>query len=121
LCRQRLPDQEWLAEDMRSLQLARRFDGVLAWDSFFHLTPDDQRRMFTVFAQHAAPSAVLFNSGPAQGEAVGDYRGDPLYHASLSADEYRELIRGIEFEIIARAVEDWPTGGGSTVWLTKRA
>jgi SAM-dependent methyltransferase len=120
LCRQRLPDQEWLVEDMRSLQLARRFDGVLAWDSFFHLRPDDQRRMFNVFARHAAPSAVLmFNSGPAQGEVVGDYRGDPLYHASLSADEYRELIHSIGFERIAHAVEDWQTGGGRTVWLAK--
>jgi SAM-dependent methyltransferase len=118
LCRQRLPDQEWLVEDMRSLRLSRRFDGVLAWDSFFHLRPDDQRRMFDVFARHAACSAVLmFNSGPAHGEAVGTYRGDPLYHASLAADEYRDLLSGIGFEVIAHVVEDWRTGGGRTVWL----
>jgi cyclopropane fatty-acyl-phospholipid synthase-like methyltransferase len=66
LCRERLPDQEWLVGDMRLLQLRRRFDGILAWDSFFYLTPDDQRSMFDVFARHAASSAVLmFNSGPA--------------------------------------------------------
>ena len=59
LCRQRLPTHEWLVSDMRSLQLSRRFDGVLVWDRFFHLTHDDQRRMFNVFARHAAPSAVL--------------------------------------------------------------
>jgi trans-aconitate methyltransferase len=119
-CRQRLPDQEWLVEDMRSLQLSRRFNGVLAWDSFFHLGPDDQRRMFNVFARHAAPSAVLmFNSGPAHGEAIGEYRGDPVYHASLSADEYRDLLRGIGFEVIAHAVEDWRTGGGRTVWIAQ--
>jgi SAM-dependent methyltransferase len=119
-CRQRLPDQEWLVEDMRLLQLSRRFNGVLAWDSFFHLGPDDQRRMFNVFARHAAPSAVLmFNSGPAHGEAIGEYRGDPVYHASLSADEYRDLLRGIGFEVIAHAVEDWRTGGGRTVWIAQ--
>ncbi len=105
---------------MRSLQLHRRFDGILAWDSFFHLSPDDQRRMFEVFARHAAPSAVLmFNTGPAYGEAIGTYRGDPLYHASLCADEYRELLGSIGFEIVAHAVEDWQTGGGRTVWLTR--
>jgi hypothetical protein len=93
---------------------------VLAWDSFFHLRPDDQRRMFDVFARHAAPSAVLmFNSGPAHGEAIGEYRGDPLYHASLSADEYGDLIRRIGFEAVAHAVEDWETGGGRTVWLAR--
>ena len=42
LCRQRLPDHEWLVDDMRSLRLSRRFDGVLAWDSLFHLTPDER-------------------------------------------------------------------------------
>jgi trans-aconitate methyltransferase len=120
LCRQRLPHQEWRIEDMRSLQLSCRFDGMLAWDSFFHLKPDDQRRMFSVFARHAAPDAVLmFNSGPAHGEAVGEYRGEPLYHASLNADEYRSLLRSTGFEVIVHAVEDWRTGGGRTVWLTR--
>jgi SAM-dependent methyltransferase len=120
LCRQRLSDQQWLVEDMRSLRLSRRFDGVLAWDSFFHLTPADQRGMFDVFARHAAPSAVLmFNSGPTDGEAIGEYRGEPLYHASLSADEYSDLLLSIGFEVVAHAVEDWGTGGGRTVWLAR--
>ena len=58
LCRTRLPEQEWIVADMRSLSLGRRFDGVLAWDSFFHLTPGDQRGMFAVFAAHAAKGAA---------------------------------------------------------------
>jgi len=119
-CRERLPGHEWRVGDMRSLRLPQRFDGILAWDSFFHLTPDDQRRMFAVFARHAAASAVLmFNSGPAYGEVVGAYRGDPLYHASLSAEEYTALLGGIGFEVLAHSVEDWATGGGRTVWLTR--
>jgi hypothetical protein len=74
---------------MRFQELSQQFDGVLAWDSFFHLKPDDQRQMFNVFARHSTPSAVLmFNTGPAHGEAVGEYRGDPLYHASLGPNEY---------------------------------
>ena len=111
LCRERLPDHEWLVGDMRLLQVRRRFDGILAWDSFFHLTPDDQRWMFDVFARHAASSAVLmFNSGPAHGESVGTYRGDPLYHASLNPDEYAALLGTIGFEVVTHAVEDWQTG-----------
>jgi cyclopropane fatty-acyl-phospholipid synthase-like methyltransferase len=120
LCRERIPGHEFLIEDMRTLRLSRQFDGVLAWDSFFHLAPDDQRRMFDVFSRHAAPSAVLmFNSGPGHGENVGQYRGDPLYHASLSAEEYTALLDRNRFEVIAHAVEDWDTGGGRTVWLAR--
>jgi len=88
LCRERLPDAEWIVADMRGLKLEDRFDGILAWDSFFHLKPDDQRAMFVVFAAHAEPGAILmFNSGPAFGEAVGSYNGDQLYHASLDPAE----------------------------------
>ena len=120
LCRERLPDHEFVVADMRSLRLSRQFDGVLAWDSFFHLAPDDQRRMFDVFARHAGPSALLmFNSGPGHGESIGQYRGDPLYHASLGPEEYTALLDGTGFEVIAHAVED-ATAGGRTVWLARR-
>src|SRR3954451_509799 len=36
MCKNRFPDQEWIVTDMRTLSLGRRFDGILAWDSFFH-------------------------------------------------------------------------------------
>jgi hypothetical protein len=88
-----MPDQEWILGDMRSLALGRRFCGILAWDSFFHLRHKDQRTMFRIFAVHAAPAAILmFNAGFGHGEAVGSYWGDPLYHASLDASEYEALL-----------------------------
>jgi hypothetical protein len=46
-------------------------------------------------------------------------RATPLYRASLSLDEYRALLGSIGFEVVAHAVEDWPTGGGRTVWIAR--
>jgi hypothetical protein len=113
------PDLAWHVADMRALSVAQCFDGVLAWDSFFHLCPDDQRRMFPIFRQHAAPrAALMFTGGPAHGEAIGSYRGEPLYHASLDAAEYRVLLNANGFEVIAHVVED-PDCGNHTVWLTQ--
>lgn len=121
LSRSRLPEQEWIVGDMRTLSLGRTFDGLLAWDSFFHLKPDDQRGMFAVFAAHAGRFAILmFNTGPAHGEAVGAYRGDPLYHASLDAAEYEGLLTTAGFELVDQIVED-PHAGGRTVWLARSA
>jgi SAM-dependent methyltransferase len=121
LSRNRLPEQEWIIADMRALSLGRTFNGLLAWDSFFHLKPDDQRGMFAVFLAHAAPAATLmFNTGPTYGEAIGSYRGDPLYHASLSAVEYERLLVTNGFKLIDHAVED-PKAGGRTVWLASKA
>ena len=119
-CRERLPDQEWIVTDMRQLALGRRFDGILAWDSFFHLSPDDQRRTFTIFADHASAGTVLmFNIGPQHGEAVGEYNGDPLYHASLSPTEYAALIGRFGFDVLQHATKD-VAAGGRTVWLCRR-
>ena len=119
LCTASFPDLAWHVSDMRALSLAQHFDGLLAWDSFFHLCPDDQRGMFPIFRQHAAPrAALMFTSGPAHGEAIGSYRGEPLYHASLDAAEYRALLNANGFEVVAHVVED-PDCGGHTVWLAQ--
>jgi cyclopropane fatty-acyl-phospholipid synthase-like methyltransferase len=119
LCRSRLPDHEWIVADMRELSLGRRFDGIVAWDSFFHLGHDDQRRMFAVFAEHAsARGALMFNAGPQHGEAIGAYRGAPLYHASLAPGEYEALINQIGFEVIEHAIND-VQAGGRTAWLCR--
>jgi SAM-dependent methyltransferase len=119
LCRNRLPEHEWIVGDMRSVSLQKQFHGVLAWDSFFHLAHDAQRSMFKVFAAHAALDAVLmFNTGTSDGEAIGNYRGEPLYHASLDTAEYERLLCQLGFETIAHSLED-PQAGGRTVWLAR--
>jgi hypothetical protein len=105
---------------MRTLDLERTFDGLLAWDSFFHLTPDDQRGMFDVFRRHAAPGAALmFTSGPHAGEALGEWLGEPLYHAGLDPEEYRRLLEHHGFELVAHRQDD-PDCGHHTVWLARR-
>jgi hypothetical protein len=48
----------------------------------------------------------MFNGGPQHGEAIGSYRGDPLYHASLAPAEYAALIGAIGFEVIDHATND---------------
>lgn len=117
LCRARFPDSEWIVADMRELDLGRRFDGVIAWDSFFHLSMDEQRAMFPRFAAHASSGApLLFTSGPAEGEAIGTYCGEPLYHASLDPGEYRRLLDANGFSVKVNVVDD-PDYGGHTIWL----
>jgi SAM-dependent methyltransferase len=119
LCRSRLPQNEWIVADMRSLNLGRRFDGVLSWDSFFHLAHDDQRAMFQVFASHVQPrGALMFTSGPAHGEVLSTFAGEPLYHASLDASEYRLLLHRHGFQVVGHVAED-PSCGEHTVWLAR--
>ena len=117
LCRERFPNSEWLVADMRELKLGRRFGGILAWDSFFHLGKDAQRAMFPRLACHASRGApLMFTSGSAEGESIGRLRGEPLYHASLSPVEYERLLTAAGFVVRAYTADD-ARCGGATVWL----
>jgi SAM-dependent methyltransferase len=120
LYRAALPGAETVRSDMRALALGRRFDAILAWNSFFHLSMRDQRAMFPVFAAHAVPGAALmFTSGPEECERIGAVEGARIFHASLAPAEYRALLVGAGFEPVAFVPED-PACRGHSVWLARR-
>jgi SAM-dependent methyltransferase len=115
-----VPNRPSVLSDMRELSLGTTFAGLLAWDSFFHLSPGDQRAMFPRFRDHAADGAALmFTSGTTEGEAIGVLQGDPLYHGSLAPAEYRSLLDAAGFAVVDHIAED-PTCGYRTVWLARR-
>lgn len=120
LFRRNLPTASAHLMDMRQLALGRTFSGLLAWDSFFHLSPADQRSMFARFADHAAPGAALmFTSGNEEGIAIGELEGAPLFHGSLNPAEYRALLDHAGFDVVDHVVSD-PTCGNRTIWLARR-
>lgn len=119
ICKGRLPQQEWVVADMRALSLGRAFGGIIAWDSFFHLRPEDQRRMFPIFRDHAAQNgALMFTSGPCHSEAIGTNKGKPLYYVSLDEEEYCSLLDEHGFNVVTHIVDD-PNCGRHTVWLAQ--
>lgn len=121
IARRRFPAQEWIVGDMRELALERRFQGIIAWHSFFHLSPEDQRPMFARFAGHLEPGGVLmFTSGPEHGEVIGEWQGEPLYHGSLDPEEYRQLLATNGFALVDYRIRDRECGS-ATVWLARKS
>lgn len=121
LFREALPGHRAVHADMRGLRLGERFDAILAFDSVFHLSPDDQRSMMAVFAAHAAPDAALmFTAGPAASEAWGTVEGAAVYHASLSPEEYRARLADAGFAVLDYRPED-PECNRHTIWLARFA
>lgn len=125
---EKYPNHRWILGDMRNVQLNENvsyntdsiFDGILAWDSFFHLTADDQRQMFTQFQRISKIGTMLmFTSGPSDGEAIGEMFGEALYHASLSPDEYRQLLAQHGFQVLEMVANDADCAG-HTVCLAQR-
>lgn len=116
-CRDKFPHATWMVADMRELNLGKTFDGILAWDSFFHLCRSDQRDMFALFSAHGhAGTALMFNAGPEEGEAFGQLKGELLAHSSLSPLEYASLMQNYNFRLVRHVVEDEQCNG-RTIWL----
>ncbi|MEB6480112.1 class I SAM-dependent methyltransferase [Acinetobacter vivianii] len=119
IARQSFPEHVWVQQDFREYFPEQKFQGIVAWDSFFHLTQDDQRKMFKRFAEYAqSGTALMFSSGPEQGEAIGELGGEPLYHASLSTEEYHTLLQDHGFKLIKMIAEDVECTG-HTIWLAQ--
>lgn len=107
LARSRFPEHEWVLGDMRRFDLNRVYDGLIAWDSFFHLTKQDQRRVLGRFADHLRiGGALMITVGPEDGEVVGHVNGEEVYHASLAAAEYEEILGNNGLDVREFVFED---------------
>ena len=115
-----IPQARAICADMRGLALGQRFDVILAFHSVFHLSPEDQRAMFPVFAAHAAPGArLLITTGPEACESVTGQVGEsPVYHASLSPEDYRAEMRAVGFAPLWFRPRD-PDLQDASVWLAQ--
>ncbi len=107
LARARWPGGDWRLSDMRTLDLPDQFDGIIGWDSFFHLTPDEQRACLPRLTRHLVPGGVLMVTvGHKAGEVTGFVGEEPVYHASLSVAEYARVLEQCDMRITAYLAED---------------
>ena len=112
--RQTLPGGDWRIGDMRETLPDGAFHGVLAWHSLFHLTPEAQTAVLpAVAARVGSGGGLMFTAGPAHGEAIGEWRGEPLYHGSLDPDAYHALLGEADLTV--------ESAGDQGVWLARRA
>ncbi|AKO96320.1 hypothetical protein MALG_01132 [Marinovum algicola DG 898] len=120
IARQRWPEGDWRQADMRSLDLGERFDGIIAWDSFFHLTEAEQRETLRRMAAHLTPGgSLLFTAGPEAGEASGTVGAATVYHASLSPAGYAVLLEELGLRLTGFLAED-PDCASHSVMMARR-
>lgn len=118
LAQANFPQTEFILQDMRKLNLDRKFDAIIAWHSFFHLPAEDQPKMFPRFAAHLNKGGILlFTSGTEHGEAWGINGGENLFHASLDTSKYENLLANHSFKILKYQEND--PDCAATVWMAQ--
>lgn len=120
IARGRWPQGDWRVADMRTLDFADRFDGIVAWDSFFHLTPDEQRACLPRLAAHLAPGgSLLVTVGHEAGVTTGSVGDETVYHASLSPADYATILESCGMRLTAFVASD-PGCGFHSVLMAKK-
>lgn len=120
IARTRWPDGDWRQGDMREFDLGETFDGIIAWNSFFHLTVEEQRQVIQRMARHlTVGGSLLFTVGPDQGERSGRVAGKAVYHASLSPAEYAVLLQERGLRLTGFLAED-PDCNSHSVMMARK-
>lgn len=116
----RFPDHDWRLMDMRELSFDTKFNGIIAWHSFFHLTPDEQRSTLKKMADHLEEKgALMVTVGHEAGEVLGHVGHDEVYHSSLSYEEYEALLQSFNMKITRFSPLD-DECDGSTILLAQK-
>lgn len=122
LARSRHPSARWLWVDMRKLALGETFDGIIAWHSFFHLTPEEQVQTLEKFAAHLRPSGVLMVTvGPEAGEVTGHVGDEVVYHASLARQDYERVLGAAGIAILEFVISDEDCDRATVLLAQKQA
>lgn len=120
IARDRWPDGDWRTADMRALDLGETFNGIVAWNSFFHLRPDEQRICIGQMARHLAPGGTLLVTvGHKEGEVTGTVGGETVYHASLSPAGYASCLEDNGLRLTGFLAEDPETQQHSVLMARK--
>lgn len=107
MAQKRYPGMRCVFGDMRTFTVNDKFDAIIAYDSLFHLPPDDQKQMMIKFSgwlnNHGK---LLFTSGVNQGEVINtNMLGEKFSYYSLSSDAYVKLLEDNHFSIIRQEVD----------------
>ena len=120
IARERFPEATWIEADMRDFDLGRRFDAIIGWDSFFHLTPEGQRQAVGAISHHLQTGGhVLLTVGDEDGETLGAVGTDPVYHSSYSPEGYRTLFADAGMEVVDLVLGDMTAGGRNVLMARK--
>jgi 2-polyprenyl-3-methyl-5-hydroxy-6-metoxy-1,4-benzoquinol methylase len=120
IARSRWPQGDWRQGDMRDLNLNQTFDGLIAWNSFFHLTGAEQRACLPRLAAHLKlGGSLMLTVGPRAGETTGTVVGETVFHASLSPAEYATLLENAGLRLTGFLAED-PETKDHTVLIARK-
>lgn len=88
------------------------FDGVIAWDSLFHLKLEEHELSFIKIFKLLKPGgSFVFTHGGGDGEISGEMHGYPFTYSSLGPEKTKQLLVSLGFGVIRWVLDESEDNG----------
>lgn len=95
-----IKNAEFQVVDFFEYATSQKFDGILAWDSFFHFPLEKQETIYPKIAEWLHPGGyLLFTHGYEEGEIAGEMMGENFYYSCLSKEKVMRILKELHFEV----------------------
>jgi 2-polyprenyl-3-methyl-5-hydroxy-6-metoxy-1,4-benzoquinol methylase len=96
-----LKEAEFQVCDFFEFQSPAAFDGILAWDSFFHFPKESQAAIYTKVSELLLPNGyLLFTHGNGDDEKTDEMMGAPFYYSCLPLNQVVECLNDGGLEVV---------------------
>ena len=102
-----LRNADFLVEDILTFHSTEKYDGIIAFDSIWHIPQEQQREVYRIVANLIEDGGyLLFTHGKKEGSVSGKMFGEEFYYSALDVEEVHHLLRDLNFEILI-SIEDY--------------
>ena len=121
IARRVVPDAQLIQADMLELDLADRFDAVIAWDSVFHVDRVNHRAIFQRIHKLLVPGGLLLLSagGSSHEGFTSEMFGHTFFYSGYDPEELVALLSAERFEV-QLCEEDDPSSKGHVAVIARK-
>lgn len=109
-----IPKNDFIKADILKYRSNKKFSGIIAWDSLFHLKLKEHKKVFKkIYSLLKNNGYFLFTHGGSEGEVKGNMFGERFSYSSLGPTKTRLFLEQIGFKIVSWVVDEQPNNKGN--------
>ena len=118
--KKKMPNGNFIRADITKFEINTKYDGILAWDSLFHIPIKNQEKTIKkIIGLLKKKGIFIFTTGEEYGELVSEMFGQQFYYSSLSNSKYEDILLESNCQIIINELDD-PSSKGHRVICCKK-
>ncbi|MCW8334142.1 class I SAM-dependent methyltransferase [Vibrio sp. SCSIO 43135] len=114
MAKERLPNQQWVLSELEEYEIDQTYDGVVLWDSLFHLPRVEQKRLLeSAYQSLRSGGACILSSGGSEVDIppFTDYMFEvEFYYDAYPIPQFIEICQQIGFRVVEWVWVNEPDG-----------